>query len=180
MGTRNVTIVKLDSKIKIAQYGQWDGYPSGQGLTVLEFLKENNIGSFKKVLKNQVRWLIGKAKQTLTDYYKEIGVEGQWISMDKAELVKQKFPLLSRDNGAAVLGMIMELSKTEDKLYIINESVYAKDGFGCEWCYVIDLDTNTLEVYNGNIGGEPLKSYNIDNLPTEEIFVEELESLHEA
>lgn len=31
MGTRNLTAVYLDGQYKVAQYGQWDGYPEGQG-----------------------------------------------------------------------------------------------------------------------------------------------------
>jgi len=38
MGTRNLTMVISDGKTKIAQYGQWDGYPSGQGADILAFL----------------------------------------------------------------------------------------------------------------------------------------------
>jgi hypothetical protein len=40
MGTRNLVAVYLDGIHRIAQYGQWDGYPSGQGKTVLSFLRE--------------------------------------------------------------------------------------------------------------------------------------------
>ena len=40
MGTRNLTAVMIDGEYKVAQYGQWDGYPSGQGLTCLHFLRE--------------------------------------------------------------------------------------------------------------------------------------------
>jgi len=29
MGTRNLTIVTSNGKTKVAQYGQWDGYPGG-------------------------------------------------------------------------------------------------------------------------------------------------------
>lgn len=31
MGTRNLTAVYLDGQYKVAQYGQWDGYPEGRG-----------------------------------------------------------------------------------------------------------------------------------------------------
>ena len=38
MGTRNLTCVFVNGEYKVAQYCQWDGYPSGQGLTILNFL----------------------------------------------------------------------------------------------------------------------------------------------
>ena len=39
MGTRNLTAVFMDGEYKVAQYGQWDGYPSGQGVDILNILK---------------------------------------------------------------------------------------------------------------------------------------------
>lgn len=39
MGTRHLTAVFVDGEYKVAQYGQWDGYPEGQGLTCLEFAR---------------------------------------------------------------------------------------------------------------------------------------------
>ena len=33
MGTRHMIGVVKDGIPRIAQYGQWDGYPSGQGVT---------------------------------------------------------------------------------------------------------------------------------------------------
>lgn len=38
MGTRHLIAAVIDGEYKIAQYGQWDGDPEGQGLTVLDFL----------------------------------------------------------------------------------------------------------------------------------------------
>ena len=38
MGTRHLILVWYKGKWQIAQYGQWDGYPEGQGSTVLKFL----------------------------------------------------------------------------------------------------------------------------------------------
>ena len=40
MGTRNVTMVIHKGETKVAQYGQWDGTPDGQGVTILGFLSE--------------------------------------------------------------------------------------------------------------------------------------------
>lgn len=37
MGTRNLTCVVLDGKYVVSSYGQWDGYPSGQGKQFLIF-----------------------------------------------------------------------------------------------------------------------------------------------
>lgn len=42
MGTRNLTCVVKNNKYVVAQYGQWDGYPTGQGQTIVEFILGNN------------------------------------------------------------------------------------------------------------------------------------------
>ena len=51
MGTRNLTMVISNGKTKVAQYGQWDGYPDGQGMTALSTLKRiilsGELGQFK-------------------------------------------------------------------------------------------------------------------------------------
>ena len=53
MGTRNLTGVYLDGQYKVAQYGQWDGYPEGQGITVLTFLRDKmDLELFKEALRN--------------------------------------------------------------------------------------------------------------------------------
>lgn len=39
MGTRGLTMVICDGETKVAQYGQWDHYPEGNGITCLEFTK---------------------------------------------------------------------------------------------------------------------------------------------
>lgn len=52
MGTRNLTAVYLDGEYRIAQYGQWDGYPEGQGMTALNFLRSMDEEKFKSALRN--------------------------------------------------------------------------------------------------------------------------------
>jgi len=62
MGTLNLTAVMMDGEYKIAQYGQWDGYPEGQGKTILEFLNGNgNIERLKTALA-KVRFLDDRDK----------------------------------------------------------------------------------------------------------------------
>ena len=46
MGTRHVTAVFLNGEPRVAQYGQWDGYPSGQGVTILDFLRKSSKKSY--------------------------------------------------------------------------------------------------------------------------------------
>lgn len=40
MGTRNLVAVQIDGQYKIAQYGQWGGYPEGKGVDALTFLRD--------------------------------------------------------------------------------------------------------------------------------------------
>ena len=39
MGTRHLTAVFLDGKYRVAQYGQWDGYPERAGRNCLNFAR---------------------------------------------------------------------------------------------------------------------------------------------
>ena len=48
MGTRNLTMVISQEKTKVAQYGQWDGYPEGQGVKILSILKKVDMSELKK------------------------------------------------------------------------------------------------------------------------------------
>lgn len=48
MGTRHLIAVYKDGETKIAQYGQWDGYPQGAGLTILRFLETVDLSQFEK------------------------------------------------------------------------------------------------------------------------------------
>ena len=51
MGTRNLTCIVKDGQYQVAKYCQWDGYPEGQGLKILKYLRSLNLDKLKENLK---------------------------------------------------------------------------------------------------------------------------------
>lgn len=132
MGTRNLTIVVHEGKTRIAQYGQWDGYPEGQGRTALKFLRRCDLSRFREKL-NRVSFLTQKELNRL------------WGECE-AKNDFSKHPELSRDTGANILQLVYDGSA----LRLWNRSGFVKDSLLCEWVYVIDLDKGRFEVYTSN------------------------------
>ncbi len=154
MGTRNLTIVQHDGQYKLAQYGQWDGYPSGQGITILSFLRNefnrdlfiNRLNSCKNLTRAEVENLFVTEK-----------LKDEYISnSDKFDIMfKNKYPTLYRDLAGESLSYIQ---KSTSEVLISNSINFAADSLFCEWAYVIDLDVNMFEVYKG------FNMYPLDNI----------------
>lgn len=187
MGTRHLIAVVIDGDFKVAQYGQWDGYPDGQGRTVLEFLQRFEIQDFKAAFLAKVRALTWLSKEEA----KKVDATPDWTKV---------YPHLSRDAGGKVLAMIAD---SDVPLMLQDSRGFAGDSLMCEWGYVVDLDAGVLEVYQGfntvptpadsrfpsgadwyerdrNKEYEPIaliKSYPLDALPTVEAFVAEINAL---
>lgn len=164
MGTRNLTMVVLDGEIKISQYCQWDGYPTGQGITIAEFLQNTlNLPKFKK----RVRELKELSDKEVGRRWEECGADSSGlVSFDIADKFKLRYPYLSRDCGAKILELIQDgiykyeewNSKAGNYVEhviscvvdgIVKNIDFAADSLFCEYAYVIDLDNETVEVYNG-------------------------------
>lgn len=128
MGTRHLIAVQIDGEYKIAQYGQWDGYPSGQGVDILSFLEGSNLDVFKEKLRG-CSWATEADLQALD--------EGTWM---------RSHPWLSRDAGADILGYVLS---SENGLKLKNNIAFAGDGLFCEYAYVIDFDKGTFEIFEG-------------------------------
>lgn len=145
MGTRHLTAVYFEGEYKVAQYGQWDGYPDGQGITVLKFLRERmDLERFKTALHN--------TRQITEEEYKaaweEAGADGSgWVTFDVANRLKEKHPELSRDTGAVILDIVQD---HPDGIALNREVSFAADGLFCEYAWVIDLDTGMFEGYMGS------------------------------
>jgi hypothetical protein len=152
MGTRNLTAVKIGGEYKIAQYGQWDGYPSGQGSTALQFLRyKGNRDKLKKALQHCVYVTQEEMDATM----KELGI-GEWMTMEEAAKLHQRFPFINRDHGADVLRMVVDAAKAKQPIKLQDSLDFASDSLFCEWAYVVDFDKGTFEVYKG-FNTTPLK-----------------------
>lgn len=198
MGTRNLTAVMKDQEYKIAQYGQWDGYPSGQGVTALLFLQgEGNISALNNALE-RVRFFDAEGidKDFITAYENNAP---SWSNEPDNRTKEQKYwfgKFISRDIGAEILGNVV---LSEGEVLLKNSIDFAGDSLMCEYAYIIDLDKNVFEIYEGFnkeevVEGrftsndpvfktegkyEPitlLKTYCLDSLPDQEQFLKDLES----
>lgn len=142
MGTRHLIGAVIDGDFKIAQYGQWDGYPSGQGLGVLEFLRTVDLPDFKEQVRG-LRWATQADEQAMDD---ALGTGGSsWITMEQADELRRNYPAMSRDTGSSILTLVAD----GDVQVVRDSRSFALDSLFCEWAYVIDLDRDVLEVYRG-------------------------------
>ncbi len=193
MGTRNLTCVMIGGEYRVAQYAQFDGYPEGQGATILEFLK-NKFNRETFIDKLNQCYFIDEDKQSAL--WKEAGADGSgMVNMEVADTFKRSHVQLSRDMGGDVLEFIQN---STGEVMLVNTVDFAEDSLFCEWAYVVDLDKNVLEVYKGfnkepvpddnRFQGEPSSSsgttyypvklstvYKLDNLPSEETFLRDLD-----
>ena len=144
MGTRHLICVVKNGEYKVAQYGQWDGQPSGQGVDILNFL-QNEMDKTK--FENQIEALSFATEEEQNQTWIEIGAEpNKMVSVEVANKHKELYPEYSVDNGSGILRLIQN---SDRQLKLRNSIDFAKDSLSCRWGYVIDLDKNTFEVYEG-------------------------------
>jgi hypothetical protein len=193
MGTRNLTMVIQDQQTRIAQYGQWDGFPDGQGITILAFLQDkSNIEKLKQIIPK----LHFETEQDIKDkkeFAKSLGSTNGCLDYKQAALYDMQYPLENPNLGAGVLNKLLEYNNLSE-IVLVNSEDFARESLFCQWAYVIDLDKNTLEVYKGlnrlevskeerfyNLNDpknnyRPIKlvqSFSIDKLPDAEKFINE-------
>ena len=157
MGTRNLTVVKnLEGITKIAQYGQWDGYPEHSGIKALEFLRDKvNRDNLLVELQN-VEFITDEECDTIYKSFETTDWE------NKAFL--NAYPALHRDTGIEILEVVANSMGT---IKTIDNSEFAKDTLFCEGIYEIDFSIDKfISTYNGIT-----KEFFLENLPTNEHYL---------
>lgn len=144
MGTRNLTAVHINGEYKVAQYGQWDGYPEGQGMTALHFLRDKMDRERFKAALRKCSYI---SADELTALWKRYGADNQgFVSMEGSDAMKRDHPEFSRDTGADILEIIQN---HPDGMKLQDQLPFAADGLFCEWAWVVDFDAGTFEGFEG-------------------------------
>jgi hypothetical protein len=177
MGTRNMTmVINQLGETKVAQYGQWDGYPSGVGAGLLELLK--NAEAFSKLKENlsKVRFIDeeGQDKDFVESYNKNAPEWSNDPDNRTPEQIEWWGKYGTRDLAYRVLYNIAE--STEDEILIFNREETAKEDGWVDFSYVVNLQDNTFSVYE-LLDKPVIKVYNLSELPDENDFIKEIETL---
>jgi hypothetical protein len=167
MGTRNLTkVIDKDGTLRVAQYGQWDGYPDGQGKSMLAFISEYGmIETIEKSLA-KCRWIDQKQIDTLYFRYENLtdfeelrnGMNGLSIA----------YPTISRDTCTDILKVIVY---SNEYVELSDESDFEKDQLMCEGVFTLNYQTREfITTYHGKT-----VKFGFDELPTVEDYLRSFE-----
>lgn len=145
MGTRNLTMIHSGGEYVLAKYCQWDGYPTGQGAEICDFLgRKGNIERLKEKIAN-LKYI---SEDEWNEAWEKAGQprDTKLVKSVVSAKFRELFPELTRDIGGEILQIIAD---SEGELKTLNDIEFAADSLFCEWAYVIDFDKNVFEIYRG-------------------------------
>jgi hypothetical protein len=173
MGTRGITKVIYEGNVAVAQYGQWDHYPSGQGLVVFEFLRgSGNIDKLRNSIKTNI---YTPSVKELDDIYASYTNENGMSTMEQNDEFSDVYPSLSRDTGSGILEVI---SNATQPIPLYLDLDFENDTLMCEGVYTINLDDNTFTtLYDGE--ETVIKFEDIYNMGKEDYLVKSKCSVYE-
>jgi hypothetical protein len=137
MGTRGLTKVIYKGETIIEQYGQWDHYPEGQGVTMLYTLQD------PKTVENfisKIPQIYYPSEDEVEAMYKpfEDGSMPGMMTFDSGKSFSEKYPTLTRDTGAEVFRVIADWD--DSPIPIVKAEEFERDDLYCEGIYTVDLD----------------------------------------
>lgn len=118
-------------------YNQYDSYPDGHGLENLQWLRDMDRAELQR-LAEEARVVDDKTPPTDDDKRRLAAVTNLGVS----EQTDDDWYCLTRDTHGSI-GEMLEVG------YIMDWSQFPLDSLFCEWAYIVDLDAQTFEVYEG-------------------------------
>ena len=182
MSTRGTIGFRLDGKDKL-MYNHSDSYPECLGISILEECR--TLLTDKEEVKQIVK-SIELVENDSTPTVEQIKSNRGFTDVSVGTQSVKDWYCLLRDTQGTIQPYIMGQTK-----HMLNGNNFIKDSLFCEWGYIINLDTNQLEVWQGfqkvdntdRYGGTSesqyyacklIKEYDLDKLPTKEEFLKDL------
>lgn len=148
MGTRNLTKVIKDGELVVAQYGQWDGYPSGQGLTGFFAVTKDDVMASLEANLSLLYYPSEDEQREMAKPFWDGHADG-WMTLDSGKAYGEKYPSLTRDTCTEILYVI---ANATEPVPISLDPEFENDGVFCEGVYEVNLDNKTYtSKYNGII-----------------------------
>lgn len=160
MGTRGLTkVIDKDGITKVAQYGQWDHYPEGQGVKILSILTADHYAVEELELSlDKCRFVSDDERERVYANYNKVYPEQTHLKKFSAIL-----PSFSRDTCGDILNVV-RWSNAE--VLLIDESDFENDDLFCEGVYTVDYQSNKFISKFGVVVEFPL-----DALPTPDEYL---------
>lgn len=119
-------------------YNHFDSYPECLGRVMVEFCKETSISELNEIFDKLI--LVSESAKPTVEQIKEC--KQYYNGNVGRQTVKDWYCLLRNAQG--------DLDAYKNGLkYMIDNCNFIKDGFGCEYAYIINLDTEELEFWVG-------------------------------
>jgi hypothetical protein len=152
MGTRNLTkVIDSNGVTKVAQYGQWDGYPAGQGVNALIHAYNH------RQIESKLDKLYFLSDSEIENINSLLSASGQPVS--------EVYPTLSRDTCADILGYVAWSSD----VFLVDSSDFESDELFCEAVYTLDFQQKK---FISTYGGHTLE-HSLDELPDPKEYLAE-------
>jgi hypothetical protein len=161
MGTRGLTkVIDKDNILKVAQYGQWDHYPEGQGVKILSILTADRYAVEELELAlDKCYFAADELRDAIYDEY-----NARYPETTHMKKFSSMLPSLSRDTCGDILNVVRW---SAGPIPLVDESGFEGDDLFCEGVYEINYNTNKFITKYGVTVEFPL-----DKLPTQEDYLQ--------
>lgn len=141
MGTRGSYGFRKNEVDKLT-YNHYDSYPSWLGSKVLEFCKNHSIEELNDIYDKII--MVNEQDTPTEEQIRECIANG-YVDFSVSSQRQDDWYCLLRE----CQGDLECLAKAEHHAYMIDNNDFIKDSLFCEYAYIINLDDEVLEFYNG-------------------------------
>ena len=163
MGTRNLTkVIDKNGITRVAQYGQWDGYPTYSGTRMLDFISEPTMLNKIELSLAKCRFIEQSEIDQMYFRFQEVTAFAE--AREEFQGFHIIYPSLSRDTGVDILKTIVY---SNEDVMLSDESSFENDGLFCEGVYTLNYQTREfISWFNGDT-----VTFSLDQLPSEETYL---------